>query len=120
MSELVEFVFENKWKPDHGKANSTNRETDYLAEITKEAEMQKTPNWLVVRKSFIASASTKEEGINLDKYWLSKLTVKEDKEEKKIILDSNRFIKEWVKSNYLCKLERIAKCIGHEIELAGC
>lgn len=118
--ENIEFVFENKWKPDQGKANSTNRETDYLAEIAKEAERQKTPNWLEVRKSFIAEVCTKEEGINLDKYWLSKLTAKEDKEGKKIILDSNNFVKDWVKSNYLFKLELIAKVIGYEIELIGC
>jgi len=115
--ENVEFVFDNKWKPDHGKTNSTNRETDYLAEIAIEAERQKTPNWLEVRKSFITEVCTKEEGINLDKYWLSKLTAKEDKEEKKIILDSNNFVKDWVKSNYLFKLELIAKVIGYEIEM---
>jgi len=116
--ENVEFIFENKWKPDHGKANSTNKETDYLAEIAKEAERQKALVWLEVRKSFIAGSYTEEEGIALDKSWLSKLAAVE--EGKKIILDSSsELIKDWIRSKYLIKLEKITKELGYEIELVG-
>ena len=67
-----------------------------------------------------------EEGIGRDKSWLSKLTAFENTNSKSsdniktlTLKAESEFIRDWINSNYLFKLESIAKKLGYELCLQG-
>ena len=116
--EKVEFILQEKKEKHFEKGTS-----EQLAEIKNKEEIKKLPIWLQIRKYFMDSYFDKTVGIGLDKSWLSKLS--SCKNNNKIsdnvkILNlkaESKFIRDWINSHYLFKLESIAKELGYELLL---
>jgi hypothetical protein len=112
--EEIEFIFTKKTKQ-----RSEKGESEKLADITKKEEIKKLPIWLQIRKYFMDYCFDIEEGIGRDKSWLSKLKADENDRNKTLILTSeNNFIRDWINSNYLFKLESISRDLGYNLSLS--
>lgn len=112
--EEIEFIFIKKIKQ-----RSEKGESEKLAGIKEKEEIKKLPIWLQIRKYFMDYCFDIEEGIGRDKSWLSKLKSGEDDKNKTLILTAeNNFIRDWINSNYLFKLESIGKELGYNITLS--
>lgn len=114
--EKIEFIFQQK-----REQKSKKGESEKLAEIENTEEIKKLPIWLQIRKHFIDSYFDIEEGIGRDKNWLSKLIAYEDNNKisdniKTLSIKAeSKFIRDWINSNYLFKLEAIAKELGYSL-----
>lgn len=114
--EKIEFTFQQK-----REQKSEKGESEKLAEIKNTEEIKKLPIWLQIRKRFIDSYFDTEEGIGRDKNWLSKLIACEDNNKisdniKTLSIKAeSKFIRDWINSHYLFKLEPIAKELGYEL-----
>jgi len=119
--EKVEFIFQEK-KEKHLEKG----ESEKLAEIKEKEEIKKLPIWLQIRKNFIDYSFDIRDGIGRDKSWLSKLTACEDNNKisdniKTLTLKAeSKFIRDWINSHYLFKLESIAKELGYNLSLSAC
>lgn len=118
--EEIEFIFSKKEEQILEKG-----ESEKLAEIKEKEEIKKLPIWLQIRKHFIDYSFNMRDGIERDKNWLSKLTTCEDTNNKisdKVnnltLKAESRFVRDWVISNYLFKLELVAKDLGYNIILS--
>jgi len=117
----VEFIFLKKREQKLEKG-----ESEKLAEIHDKEEIKKLPAWLQIRKYFMDSSFNIRDGIGIDKCWLSKLNACEDNNKisdniKTLNLKAeSKFIRDWITSNYLFKLEAIAKELGYELYLQYC
>lgn len=111
--EEIEFIFSKKKEQILEKG-----ESEKLAEIKEKEEIKKLPIWLQIRRYFINYSFYIREGIGRDKSWLSRLKANEDDKNKTLILTAeNNFIRDWINSNYLFKLELIAKELGYSLFL---
>lgn len=114
--EEIEFIFQEK-----REQKSEKGESEKLAEIESREEIKKLRIWLQIRKYFMDYSFDIAAGIGLDKSWLSKLTACEDNNKisdniKTLTLKAeSKFIRDWINSNYLFKLESIAKELGYEL-----
>lgn len=112
--EEIEFIFIKKTKQ-----RSEKGESEKLAGIKEKEEIKKLPTWLQIRKSFMNYCIDIEEGIGRDKSWLSELKADEDDKNKTLILTAeNNFIRDWINSNYLFKLESISRDLGYNLSLS--
>ena len=105
--------------------------SEYLANIEDEQVIAKLPIWQRLRKSFMGYAVNKQNAIGVDRSWFSKLTMSEEKDQKQssddyenkqnipilILKAENSFVRNWIDSNYLFKLESIAKGLGYKLIL---
>lgn len=113
--EEIEFIFTKKTNQKSEKG-----ESEKLAGIKEKEKIKKLPIWLQIRKYFMDYCIDIEEGIGRDKSWLSKLKADGDDKNKTLILTAeNNFIRDWINSHYLFKLESIAKDIGYELCVIG-
>jgi len=116
--ETVEFIFLKKREQKSEKGDS-----EKLAEIKDKGEIKKLPAWLQIRKYFMDNCFDIRDGIGIDKCWLSKLNACEDNNKisdniKTLNLKAeSKFIRDWINSNYLFKLESIAKELGYSLFL---
>jgi DNA-binding transcriptional regulator YhcF (GntR family) len=116
--DKVEFIFQEK----HAQITEKG-ESEKLAEITTKEEIRKLPIWLQIRKYFMDSSFKIRDGIGIDKCWLSKLNACEDNNKisdniKTLTLKTeSKFIRDWINSHYLFKLESIAKDLGYKLFL---
>ena len=114
--EEIEFIFQEK-----REQKSEKGESEKLAEIESREEIKKLPIWLQIRKHFMHYCFDIRDGIGRDKIWLSKLTAYEDNNKisdniKTLKLKAeSRFVRDWINSQYLFKLESIAKELGHSL-----
>jgi len=114
--EEVEFIFLEKQEQILEQG-----ESEKLAEMNDKEEIKKLPIWLQIRKYFIDSSFKIRDGIGIDKCWLSKLNACEDNNKisdniKILSLKTeSKFIRDWINSNYLFKLESIAKELGYKL-----
>lgn len=116
--EKIEFIFSKRTEQ-----RLKEGESEKLADIQETTEIKKLPIWLQIRKYFIDSYLDKTAGVGLDKNWLSKLIacgnnnkISDNIKTLKLKAESN-FIRDWINSNYLFKLESIAKELGCELIL---
>jgi len=112
----VEFIF-----PAKKKLRKMELERVISTKNIKEIKMLTI--WEQIRISFIKSSFEIQDGINIDKNWLSKLIPDKNSNtklsSKKILIlkAKSMFVRDWINSHYLLKLESIAEKLGYKLLL---
>ena len=111
--EKIEILFDKK-----ERSNMSERKcySTKLLEIKEREEIEKLPIWLQMRRSFIKSNINEQEGVGIDRNWLSKIEASEERDKKRIVIKTKSgFNRDWIKANYLHKLERISQELGYKL-----
>ncbi|MEM6338611.1 MAG: hypothetical protein AAF673_01635, partial [Pseudomonadota bacterium] len=120
------------------RAKASNNLSEHLASIKDKESIKELPIWHQIRKYFMNYCFNQAEAIGRDKSWLSKLTPlyenkkPEDHSKKQENLNDveqtpvltlkpeSNFVRDWINSHYLFKLESIAKELGYKLILQDC
>lgn len=118
------------------RANISNDFSEHLASIQDKESIKELPIWQQVRKYFMEHCLDRNEAIGRDKSWLSKLTPLHESNKPSdnngenlddianipalTLKPESNFVRDWISSNYLFKLESIAKELGYKLILQDC